>query len=247
MRDLQGGESMKRLRLLMIAIFILSLIACSKKAEKKTEPDFEEPPQIVVSKENKNLVFSYIDKDGNFKDTQNIDDIPEESRKQVIVFDLSIPPQKRQSHKIIYIADLTAPDANGRYRYTIASRYDFESALREGAISTTQGKSAGKNYNMPEVKITGSASTAQGQSSGSKWITIYTTSWCGVCAQLRRYLDQRKIKYTEKDIEKDEKAREEMIEKLRKKGLKGSGVPVIDIDGDIIVGFNKELLDSKIR
>jgi len=239
---------MKSLRVLMILVVCtFSLVVCSKKTEKKTEPDFEEPPQIVVSKENKNLVFSYIDKDGNFKDTQNIDDIPKESRKQVIVFDLSIPPQKRQSHKIVYIADLSATDSSGRYRYTIASRYDFESALREGAISTAQDQSAGKNYDMPEVKITGSAPTAHSQSAGSKGITIYTTSWCGVCAQLRRYLDQRKIKYTEKDIEKDEKAREEMIGKLRKKGLKGSGVPVIDIDGDIIVGFNKELLDSKIR
>jgi len=218
---------MKSLRVLMILVVCtFSLVVCSKKTEKKTEPDFEEPPQIVVSKENKNLVFSYIDKDGNFKDTQNIDDIPEESRKQVIVFDLSIPPQKRQSHKIVYIADLSATDSSGRYRYTIASRYDFESALREGIVPTT---------------------SANDVASENKGIIIYTTSWCGVCAQLRKYLELRKVKYTERDIEKDESAREEMIGKLRKKGLKGSGVPVIDIDGDIIVGFNKELLDSKIR
>lgn len=207
-------------------IFLINLSYCKRAVEQKNEAEEVNPPEIVVSKENKNLVFSYIDKDGNFKDTQNIDDIPEELRRQVIVFDTSVPPDKRLSHKIIYIADLTSPDSNGRYRYNIASRYEFESALREGIRPSVSGS---------EVKQDG------------KSVIIYTTSWCGVCAQLRKYLRSKGVSYTEKDIEKDDSARNEMVAKLRSAGLRGSGVPVIDLYGEIIVGFNKELLESKLR
>ncbi|MGB9600541.1 MAG: glutaredoxin domain-containing protein [Myxococcota bacterium] len=210
---------------ILIITFLFSGINCKKAEQKRGEEEIN-PPEIVVSKENKNLLFSYIDKDGNFKDTQNMDEIPEESRRQVIVFDLSIPPSKRLSHKIIYIADLTKPDSEGRYKYTIASRYQFDSAVREGIKPT---------FSQDSAKMDG------------KSIIIYTTSWCGVCAQLRKYLRAHGINYIEKDIEKDDSAREEMLSKLRSKGLRGSGVPVIDLYGEIIVGFNKELLDSKIK
>ncbi len=208
-------------------ILLLSFFGC-KKQEVKDKNESEEvlPPEIVISRENKNLIFSYFDKDGNFKDVQNIDDIPLEYRKQVIVFDLSLPPEKRMAHKVIYLADLTQPDSNGRYRYTVASRYEFESSLKEfGQVALSSGADR----------------------SVTNGITIYTTSWCGVCAQLRKYLKSRGINFVEKDIEKDSSAQQEMLRKLRAKGMRGSGVPVIDINGEIIVGFNKELLDSKLK
>lgn len=214
-------------------VFILSVIICvnlsncKKSTEQYKEVEEINPPEIVVSKDNKNLVFSYIDKEGNFKNTQNIDEIPEESKRQVIVFDTSIPPEKRLSHKIIYIADLTKPDPHGRYKYNIASRYEFESALREGFRPQT--------HISNDVKRDGKA------------IIIYTTSWCGVCAQLRKYLKARGVNFIEKDIEKDQAASNEMLSKLKAAGLRGAGVPVIDLYGEIIVGFNKELLDSKIK
>ncbi len=216
-----------KMRRILLFIFIVCIIFTSCKSNyQKTDVEEINPPEIIVSKQNKNLIFSYIDKDGKFKDTQNIDDIPEESRKQVIVFDISIPPQKRLSHKIIYIADLTNPDANGRYRYNIASRYEFESALREG-IKPLPNDSA--------------------KTQNSKSIIIYTTSWCGVCAQLKKFLKSKGVSFIDKDIEKDESALNEMLSKVKSAGLRSAGVPVIDLYGEIIVGFNKDLLESKLK
>lgn len=206
----------------------LILQGCSKhdsRKEKDTEED-QSPPEIVISKENKNLLFSYLDKEGNFRETQNIDDIPKEYRRQVIVFDLSLPPEKRMAHKIIYLADLTEPNSDGRYRYTVASRYEFESNLKEFGQPIIGGDSGSLN---------------------NKGVTIYTTAWCSICAGLRKYLRARGVSFVEKDIEKDASARAEMLNKLRLKGMRGSAVPVIDINGEILVGFNKELLDSKIK
>lgn len=215
------------LRIFFASLCSMLIIQGCAKHKSSREEVVEEPlPEIVISKENRDLLFSYIDKDGNFKDVQNIDDIPEEYRKQVIVFDLSLPPEKRMAHRIIYIADLTKPDSNGRYRYTVASRYEFESNLRE--------------FGQPVI-------SADSNSQDKKGIIIYTTSWCSVCAQLKKYLRVRGVSFIEKDIEKDPAYHSEMINKLRAKGMRGSGVPVIDINGEIIVGFNKEILDSKIK
>ena len=66
-------------------------------------------------------------------------------------------------------------------------------------------------------------------------ITIYSTQTCPYCVQLKNYLKEQGFKYQDIDVSKDQKKAEEMIEKSGQ-----MGVPVADIDGQIIVGFNKE-------
>lgn len=73
-------------------------------------------------------------------------------------------------------------------------------------------------------------------------VTIYSTTWCGFCHVAMRYLDQLGVKYVDIDIEKDPAAAKEAVEKS------GSmGVPVIDVDGTIILGFDKPRLDAALR
>lgn len=75
-------------------------------------------------------------------------------------------------------------------------------------------------------------------------VTMYTTPTCVYCAMAKKFFEERKIQYVVKDVASDEAAREEMLQKSHQ-----MGVPVIDIDGTIIVGFNKprliEVLGSK--
>ena len=73
-------------------------------------------------------------------------------------------------------------------------------------------------------------------------ITIYTTPMCVYCKMAKAYFAERSAQYAEKDVLRDETAREEMIKKSGQ-----LGVPVIDIDGQLIVGFDKERLDSLIK
>ncbi len=77
-----------------------------------------------------------------------------------------------------------------------------------------------------------------------KHIVIYTTPTCVYCKMAKDFFKEHQIAYEEKDVSLDSAAREKMIE------ISGQlGVPVIDIDGEIIVGFNKEkiakILDIK--
>ena len=65
-------------------------------------------------------------------------------------------------------------------------------------------------------------------------ITIYTTPTCSYCKMAKAFFKEHHVIYTEKDVSADEKAQEEMILKTQQ-----MAVPVIDIDGKMIVGFNK--------
>ena len=65
-------------------------------------------------------------------------------------------------------------------------------------------------------------------------LIIYTTSICPWCKKTKEFLKENKIPYTEKDA-KDPKNQAEMIEKSGQ-----SGVPVLDIDGQIIVGYSPD-------
>ncbi|MBU3901585.1 glutathione S-transferase N-terminal domain-containing protein [Patescibacteria group bacterium] len=75
-------------------------------------------------------------------------------------------------------------------------------------------------------------------------IKVYSTPTCAYCVTLKRFLDEKGIKYESVDVSQNEKDLREMVDKSGQ-----MGVPVIDIDGQIIVGFNRnkivELLNIK--
>ncbi len=66
-----------------------------------------------------------------------------------------------------------------------------------------------------------------------KTVTIYTTPTCHYCHLAKDYFDEKNIKYSAKDVTEDMDAQQEMIKKSGQ-----LGVPVIDIGGDILIGFN---------
>jgi glutaredoxin 3 len=70
-------------------------------------------------------------------------------------------------------------------------------------------------------------------------VTIYTTPTCGYCQQLKAYLRQRGVPFTEYDVSRDQHAAAEMI---RVSGQQG--VPVTLIDGQVVVGFNRPRIDQ---
>lgn len=73
-------------------------------------------------------------------------------------------------------------------------------------------------------------------------IIIYSAKWCGFCHATKQYLDKLGIQYEDKDVERDPKAAEESVTKSGQRGI-----PVIDIDGDIIVGFDRPKIDASLK
>lgn len=72
-------------------------------------------------------------------------------------------------------------------------------------------------------------------------VTIYTTATCPYCKQAKAFFKENNIKYTEIDVGADQAKAQEMIEKSGQ-----MGVPVIDIDGEMIIGFDKKRLKDKL-
>jgi len=73
-------------------------------------------------------------------------------------------------------------------------------------------------------------------------VKIYTTTHCPYCKMAKEYFGKNGVKYEEINVEKDHKAAEEMIEKSGQ-----MGVPVIEINGKIIVGFDKKAIDAALQ
>jgi len=66
-------------------------------------------------------------------------------------------------------------------------------------------------------------------------IKVFSAPGCPYCLTLKEFLKQHDIEFEDIDVSKDENALKEMIEKSGQ-----MGVPVIEIDGEIVVGFDKE-------
>lgn len=68
-------------------------------------------------------------------------------------------------------------------------------------------------------------------------VTIYTTPTCHFCHQAKEFFKENNIEYTEKDVAADLDARREMVEKTGQ-----LGVPVIEVDEKIMVGYDHDTL-----
>lgn len=76
----------------------------------------------------------------------------------------------------------------------------------------------------------------------SHTVTIYTTPTCVYCKASKAFFQENSIQYTEKNVAVDAEAREEMIKRSGQ-----FGVPVIDIDGTLVIGFDKSKLKELLK
>ena len=72
-----------------------------------------------------------------------------------------------------------------------------------------------------------------------KRVVVYSTPTCTWCNTLKRHLDKHGVRYRDIDVSKDQKAAEEMVKRSGQQG-----VPQTDINGQVIVGFDKNKINS---
>ena len=72
-------------------------------------------------------------------------------------------------------------------------------------------------------------------------VTIYTTDSCPWCVKAKEYLKSKNITYQEFNVAEDMEAREAMVSKSKQ-----MGVPVLDINDTIIIGFDREAIDKAL-
>lgn len=69
----------------------------------------------------------------------------------------------------------------------------------------------------------------------AKSVTIYSTPACDYCQMAKEFFDEHNVEYTDHNVAEDVEKRQEMMEKTGQ-----MSVPVIDIDDNVMVGFNKD-------
>ena len=73
-------------------------------------------------------------------------------------------------------------------------------------------------------------------------ITVYSTPTCPWCHKVKQFLKQKGIVFTDINVAANQKAADEMVEKTGQ-----MGVPVIDIDGTIIIGFDQSAIEQALK
>ena len=158
------------------------------------------------------LLFQYLDGEGNWQRAFTIEEIPASARGQVQVVDLKRSPEERQAQRFVQLFDLQRAEGE-QYVGQVIERSAFDAA-----------QTAARAALAPPPVI------------------MYSASWCGVCKRARRFLTRSQIPFEEKDIERDPGARRELEAKARRAGVSSSGVPVFDVAGQIMSGFDPSAL-----
>jgi len=73
-------------------------------------------------------------------------------------------------------------------------------------------------------------------------VTLYSTPSCAYCRMAKDYFRQNGIAFSEYNVASDQRKADEMV---RKSGQ--MGVPVIDVNGSIIIGFNKPQIEKALH
>lgn len=72
-------------------------------------------------------------------------------------------------------------------------------------------------------------------------VKVYSTNSCPWCVKVKNYLKEKGVSFEELNVQEDMNAREEMVSKSKQ-----MGVPVLDINGDIIIGFDRKAIETSL-
>jgi glutaredoxin len=135
---------------------------------------------------------------------------------------MQLPEMNMQPYLILLSLFLALPASAGVYKWTDAQGRIQYSDTPPPAARATQLKL--QSYSGP-VQV----SRAVGADSG---VTIYTTEWCGVCKRAKAFLKQNGVPFREWDVEKTDYG------SVKFKQLGGSGVPLITVGSEKMMGFD---------
>lgn len=222
-------------------------VACSKdapapngekpKAPAGTAPEASALPPLLLKDDSADLLLTWIDAQGDFHVVQKPADVPEASRDKVRVV---VATQEAGTGRLVYVADLRSKNADGSYVVKSMSRSEWNELgadrrkVRLEALAPTA---------TPE----GAGGAPDLAANGKVRAVIYGADWCKPCHSAEDLLKSLGVDVTMKDIEESNAARAEMQQKLAKAGRSGASIPVIDVAGQVLVGFSAQALRQAVR
>jgi glutaredoxin len=229
-------------RLLLALPFMFAMSSCKRAApEVAPAPQPGVPGTIEVLKDGRWL-FTYAEASGAFSTTDKPESVPEASRALVRVLDPAAPEKVDVSGRV-YVTNLNEVLSKGKAAAKAMSREAFETAAL-AANPTGESSPLAGHAPEPAAGADGGAAPLPAAVGGAPLVTLYGTSWCGACRTARQYFSGRKIPFADKDIERDAGAARELADKAAKMGIPTDRVPVIDVRGRLLLGFDKARIEA---
>jgi glutaredoxin len=254
-----GGDGVI-LRSLVTLLTLVTLFAgggCHRHAASASADGGDDSAPVALKEDTTGLLLTWIDDKGDFHVEQRVADVPIVGRDAVRVVD---PTRDDGTHPDrIFVADLRMASSDGSYPVRVSTRAEFE-GLAEGrrekngptlaAATGAADAGSGGLPSAPQMQLapnSGQPGTAPDPTGAPRPVVIiYGASWCGPCHQAAAYLRQKGVPFVEKDIEEDANAAREMRAKLARAGMHPGSIPVLDVRGKLMVGFNPHEVDEAL-
>ncbi|GAC1543287.1 MAG: hypothetical protein NVS3B10_31520 [Polyangiales bacterium] len=232
--------------LLMSLALAMTAVGCKKGDVDASHRAVATP---VVKDLSDGLQLTWIDDKGEFHVEERVADVPPASRDAVRVRVLESATDPGADR--VFVADLRNAGPDGSYPVQAMPRAQFED------IAVARRAKSGTAVLAPKAAASVAAAGTQGQDgtgnpgsagevAGRPAVIIYGASWCGPCHQAAAYLKKKGVAFVEHDIEQDSASQHEMQAKLAKAGMRAGSIPVLDVRGKILVGFDARAVDQAL-
>jgi len=237
---------MSKTRAAVVLAALIAAAGCHRAAPPVAPVASGAAPTIQILKGGRWL-FTYAEPAGTFSTTDKPETVPAASRGIVRVIDPAggaAPADDR-----IYVANLNELLEQGKTTARPMSREAFETAALAALPGGQSSPYAAQQMAPAPMPAAGGSppTTPPGGTAApgtTPVVTIYGTSWCGACRSAREYMASHKIPFADKDIEKDAAAASELAAKASKMGIPTDRVPVIDVRGRLLLGFDRARIET---
>jgi glutaredoxin len=232
----------------VLACLLVASTSCKRPPTGDEAGDLAEPatttlPELKVNEDTPDLLLTWVDAKGDAHAVSKPADVPAEGREHVRVV---VTTREEGTRDLFYVANLTTKGSDGTYPVSTMTRREWDNIItqRRKALAAASASAPGLD-NAEEPPSAGTDPAVKAHPVGFT-VIVYGASWCNACHQAVAYLKRRKVPVVEKDIEQDPAAEREMRAKLTRAGVHGRSIPVIDVKGKILVGFEPHALEAAV-
>jgi glutaredoxin len=225
---------------------------CKEKAPERSDepasaaPKSNELPPLELRDDTPNLLLTWIDDKGDFHVVMKPGDVPEPRRKQVRVV---VTDRNDGTGGLVYVADLSKQEPNGTYAVKTMTRNEWDelgASLRKARLEALAPPPPGSPSGSAAPSVSAPVPPARKPGASKVVAIVYGAEWCKPCHDAARYLKQRGVTVVEKDIESSDAIAAELKKKLERANMPGASIPIIDVMGQLLVGYSPRALDRAI-
>jgi glutaredoxin len=220
------------------------MVACDRAPDLDESDSVEDaahpPTTIEVRDGTRDLLLTWVDDKGDFHVVSKPSQVPEGSRELVRVV---VTTRREGTGSVLYVADLRKKKPDGTYPVRRMPRAEWDEVGASKRKTRLEALKPKAPTAKPVVPDGGGKSAAMRVEA-----IVYGAQWCKPCHDAARYLRTLGVNVVVKDIESSGSVRAELERKLaRAKMPQGSSIPIIDVAGKLLVGFDPRALDHAVQ